>query len=186
MAGSSSQCGSTRHRRLSTYRKNRDDRSNVASEVEYVRCQTSSESATTIKQSAELSGDPMGEPRICSKTLLPMENWVICSEERMISSMSRMWIFRVTFNCRQVRPFTTSPAELPFLGLIERIASGCVSMMCDKNLRRRYQLSINRGMSMLVKKPARSWLKMRGRGPVSKFVVCRRRMRSNTSPLAKL
>ena len=45
---------------------------------------------------------------------------------------------------------------------------------------------MKRGMSILVKKPAKSWLKMRGGEVVSKLVVCRRRMRSKTSPLAKL
>ena len=30
-----------------------------------MRCQISSESGTTIKQRAGLSGDPIGEPRIC-------------------------------------------------------------------------------------------------------------------------
>ena len=65
---------STRQRRLSTYRRNRDERSIVAKVEEKVRCQTSSESATTIKHSAGLSGDPIGEPRICSYTLVPMEN----------------------------------------------------------------------------------------------------------------
>ena len=38
-----------------------------------------------------------------------MENWVIFKDIRMMRSMSRMRILRVTFRVRQVRPLTTSP-----------------------------------------------------------------------------
>ena len=48
------------------------------------------------------------------------------------------------------------------------------------------QLSMNLSVSMLVKKPARSWLWIRGVGSVSKSVSLRSLMRSKTSPLAKL
>jgi hypothetical protein len=39
-----------------------------------VRCHTSSKSATTIRHRAGLNGEPIGEPQICSKTQVPIEN----------------------------------------------------------------------------------------------------------------
>ena len=63
---------------------------------------------TTIRQRARLNGDHIGEPRICSKTADPIENWVISRDMRMLGSMSRMMILRVTFNVRHVRPSTMS------------------------------------------------------------------------------
>ena len=63
--------------------------------VEKVRNQISSVRATTIRQSAGLRGDPIGEPRICWKTAVPMEKVVIWRDMRMIGSTSRMNIFCV-------------------------------------------------------------------------------------------
>ena len=54
---------------------------------------------------AGLNGEPIGEPRICSKTEVPMENWVIFKDIRMMRSMSRMKIFLVTLSVRHVRAF---------------------------------------------------------------------------------
>ena len=115
-----------------------------------------------------------------------MENCVIFRDIRMMRSMSRMKIFRVTFKVRQVRPLTTSPVVLPDVAITEMISSGSVLMMEDKNFNVSRQLSINLSVSMLVKKPARSWLCIRGVVRLSKSVSLRSLMRSNTSPFARL
>ena len=85
-----------------------------------------------------------------------MENWVIFKDIRMMRSMSRMKIFRVTFRVRHVRPLTTSPVWLPVVAFTEMISSGSVFMMEDRNFKVSSQLSMNRSVSMLVKNPARS------------------------------
>ena len=59
-------------------------------EDSYVRNHTSSERATTIRHRAGLKGEPIGEPRIWWNTAVPMENWVMSKEARMIGSTSRM------------------------------------------------------------------------------------------------
>ena len=87
-----------------------------------------------------------------------MENWVIFKDIRMMRSISRMKILRVTFRVRYVRPLTTSPVVLPEVAFTEMISSGSVLMMEDKNFKGSRQLSINLSVSMLVKKPARSWV----------------------------
>ena len=91
-----------------------------------------------------------------------MENWVIFRDIRMMRSISRMKIFLVTFRVRHVRPLTTSPVVLPGVAFTEMISSGSVLMMEAKNFKVSRQLSINLSVSMLVKKPARSWLCIRG------------------------
>ena len=86
---------------------------------------TSSGKATTMRQSAGLSGEPIGEPRICwGKTAVPMENWVISKDMRMMDSMSRVKILRVMFKVWQALPLTTSPTWLPREGLTDNISSG--------------------------------------------------------------
>ena len=117
---------------------------------------------------------------------MPMENWVIFRDIRMMRSISRMEIFLVTFRVRHVRPLTMSPVVLPGVAFTEMISSGSVLMMDDKNFKVSRQLSINLSVSMLVKKPARSWLYIRGVVRLSKSVFLRSLMRSNTSPLARL
>ena len=85
-----------------------------------------------------------------------MENWVIFKDIRMMRSISRMKIFRVTFSVRHVRPLTTSPVVLPGVAFTEMISSGSVLMMAERNCKVSRQLSMNLSVSMLVKKPARS------------------------------
>ena len=87
-----------------------------------------------------------------------MENWVIFKDMRMMRSMSRIKILRVRLRVRQVRPFTTSPVMLPVVASTEMISSGSVLMVEDKYFKVSLQLSKNLSVSMLVKKPARSWL----------------------------
>ena len=113
---------------------------------------------------AGLSGEPIGDPRICSKTVVPMENWVIFKDIRMMRSMSRMKIFLVTLSARHVRPLTTSPVVLPGVAFTEMISSGSVLMSVERNCKVSRQLAMKRSVSMLVKKPARSWLCMGGVG----------------------
>ena len=60
-----------------------------------------------------------------------MENWVIFKDIRMIRSISRMKILRVTFNVRHVRPLTTSAVVLPGVAFTEMISSGSVLMIAD-------------------------------------------------------
>ena len=84
-----------------------------------------------------------------------MENCVIFKDMKIMRSMSRMTILRVTFRFRHALPLTTSPVMLPVVGLTEIISSGSVLNRYFKVSR---QLSKNRSVSMLVKKPARSWL----------------------------
>ena len=85
-----------------------------------------------------------------------MENWVIFKDIRMMRSISRIRIFRVTFRVRHVRPLTTSPVLLPGVAFTEMISSGSVLMMEERNCKVSRQLSMNLSVSMLVKKPARS------------------------------
>ena len=85
-----------------------------------------------------------------------MENCVIFKDIRIMRSMSRMKIFCVRFNVRQVLPLTTSPVVFVGVALTEMISSGFVLIVEERNLRVRRQLSMNRSVSMLVKKPARS------------------------------
>ena len=92
-----------------------------------------------------------------------MENWVIFKDMRMMRSMSRMNIFLVTLSVRHVRPLTTSPVVLPGVAFTEMISSGSVLMRVERNCRVSRQLAMKRSVSMLVKKPARSWLCMRSR-----------------------
>ena len=87
-----------------------------------------------------------------------MENWVIFKDMRMMRSMSRIKILRVRLRVRQVRPFTTSPLMLPVVAFTEMISSGSVLMVEDRHFKVSLQLSKNLSVSMLVKKPARSWL----------------------------
>ena len=75
--------------------------------------------------------------------------------------MSRMNIFLVTLSVRHVRPLTTSPVVLPGVAFTEMISSGSVLMRVERNCRVNRQLAMKRSVSMLVKKPARSWLCMR-------------------------
>ena len=104
---------------------------------------------------AGLSGEPIGEPRICSKTEVPMENWVIFKDMRMMRSMSRMKIFLVTLSVRHVRPLTTSPVVLPGVAFTEMISSGSVLMRVDRNCKVNRQLAMKRSVSMLVKKTSK-------------------------------
>ena len=92
-----------------------------------------------------------------------MENWVIFKDMRMMRSMSRMNIFLVTLSVRHVRPLTTSPVVLPGVAFTEMISSGSVLMRVERNCRVNRQLAMKRSVSMLVKKPARSWLYARSR-----------------------
>ena len=85
-----------------------------------------------------------------------MENWVIFKDMRMMRSMSRIKILRVTFRVLQVRPFTTSPVVLPVVAFTEMISSGSVLMVEERYFKVSLQLSTNLSVSMLVKKPARS------------------------------
>ena len=85
-----------------------------------------------------------------------MENWVIFKDIRMMRSMSRIKIFLVTFSVRHVRPLTTSPVVFPGVAFTEMISSGSVLMMVERNCKVIRQLSMNRSVSILVKKPARS------------------------------
>ena len=85
-----------------------------------------------------------------------MENWVIFKDMRMMRSMSRIKILRVTFRVLQVRPFTTSPVVLPVVAFTEMISSGSVLMVEERYFKVSFQLSTNLSVSMLVKKPARS------------------------------
>ena len=135
---------------------------------------------------AGLSGEPIGEPQICSKTEVPMENWVIFKDIRMMRSMSRMKIFLVTLSVRHVRPLTTSPVVLPGVAFTEMTSSGSVLMRVERNCKVSRQLAMKRSVSILVKKPARSWLCIRGVGNESKSVSLRSLMRSKTSPFARL
>ena len=111
-----------------------------------------------------------------------MENWVIFRDIRMMRSISRMKIFLVTLSVRQVLPLTTSPVVLVGVALTEMISSGSVLMVEAKNFKVRRQLSMNLAVSMLVKKPAKSW--MRGVVRASKSAFLSSLMRSNTSPFA--
>ena len=52
----------------------------------------------------------------------------------------------------------TSPVVLVGVALTEMISSGSVLIVEAKNFKVRRQLSMNLSVSMLVKKPARSWL----------------------------
>ena len=83
-----------------------------------------------------------------------MENWVIFKDIRMMRSMSRINILRVTFRVRHVRPLTTSPVVLPVVAFTEMISSGSVLMVEDKYFKVSRQLSMNLSVSILVKKPA--------------------------------
>ena len=85
-----------------------------------------------------------------------MENWVIFRDIRMMRSMSRMKIFLVTFRVRHVRPLTASPVAFPEVAFTEMISSGPVLIRVERNCKVSRQLSMNRSVSMLVKKPARS------------------------------
>ena len=85
-----------------------------------------------------------------------MQNWVIFKDMRMMRSMSRIKILRVTFRVLQVRPFTTSPVVLPVVAFTEMISSGSVLMVEERYFKVSLQLSTNLSVSMLVKKPARS------------------------------
>ena len=81
-----------------------------------------------------------------------MENWVIFKDIRMMRSISRIKIFRVTFRVRHVRPLTTSPVVLPGVAFTEMISSGSVLMMEERNCKVSRQLSMNLSVSMLEKK----------------------------------
>ena len=52
--------------------------------------------------------------------------------------------------------FHNVPSRIALFRIDRENGTGFVSIMCVKNWSRRYQLSIKRGMSILVKKPAKS------------------------------
>ena len=85
-----------------------------------------------------------------------------------------------------MRPLTTSPVVLPGVAFTEMTSSGSVLMRVERNCKVKRQLAMKRSVSMLVKKPARSWLCIRGVGSESKSVSLRSLMRSKTSPFARL
>ena len=89
------------------------------------------------------------------ETAVPMENWVIFKDIRMMRSMSRMKIFLVTLSVRHVRPLTTSPVVLPGVAFTEMILSGSVLMRVERNCKVSRQLAMKRSVSMLVKKTSK-------------------------------
>ena len=124
---------------------------------EKVRNQISSERATTIRHKAGLSGELMGEPRTCSITLVPIENWVMRRELRIMSSMSLNDNLPSDGATGSALHDVSGRVAFP-IGFTDRISSGCVLIAVVRNCNKRCQLAMKRSVSTLVKKPARSWL----------------------------
>ena len=138
---------------------------------------------TTIRQRAGERGLPMGLPRHWRTHRLPRAKVCMFNADLIRSGTCLMTIFRVTLRRRKVRPLMMSPGLLDFPGYTEKTSSSYTFIFERRKSRSMNHDRINLSWSMLVKKPARSWLtRMR-----SASTGASRRMdnRVYTSPVAK-